>query len=233
MKIPEVVLRTQTNYTLSQLSVYWLNISSFKNVYIYIYIHISAVKVNSNNALTQIPFKSTNFINARLTQCVFSIWPMAKPVVGEMEMHSVANLATLQTPLATFFPSQKCPNLIQSLINAGTAARAIGLAFPARAHASLSLSPRLLSLFSMHTHTSFFLSASAQFLFSAHTHLSLSASAQFVFSARQKRAELNSVKHWYYVACFSNFTCKYSQNHSTSIVIILWVFYLIRQQLDL
>ncbi len=26
---------------------------------------------------------------------------MAQPVVGEMEMQSVANLATLQTPLAT------------------------------------------------------------------------------------------------------------------------------------
>ncbi len=34
------------------------------------------------------------------------------------------------------------------------------------------------------------------------------------------------------VACFSNFTFKYSQNHSTYIVIILWVFYLIRQRLD-
>ncbi len=29
---------------------------------------------------------------------MFDAWP--KPVVGEMEMHSVANLATLQTPLA-------------------------------------------------------------------------------------------------------------------------------------
>ncbi len=34
---------------------------------------------------------------------------MAQPVVGEMEMHSVANLATLQTPLATFFPFKKAP----------------------------------------------------------------------------------------------------------------------------
>ncbi len=43
------------------------------------------------------------FFYARLTQRVFSVWPVAQPVVGEMEMHSVANLATLQTPLATFF----------------------------------------------------------------------------------------------------------------------------------
>ncbi len=52
----------------------------------------------------QIPFNGTNFINARLTQRIFSVWPVAQLVVGEMEMHSVANLATLQTPLATSFP---------------------------------------------------------------------------------------------------------------------------------
>ncbi len=68
---------------------------------------------------------------------------------------------------------------------------------------------------STHTHTSLSLSLhlSAQFLFSTRTHislslslsLSLSASAQFLFSTRQRRAELNSVKHRYYVACFYNF----------------------------
>ncbi len=61
---------------------------------------------------------------------------------------------------------------------------------------------------------------------------SLSASAQVLFSARQRRAELNSVKHRYYVACFSNFTCKYSRKHSTAIVFILCVFDFIRRQLD-
>ncbi len=59
-------------------------------------------------------------------------------------MHSVANLATLQTPLATFFSSKKCPNL-KFLKLAGTAARMRGLAFPARAHLSLSLCVHLLS----------------------------------------------------------------------------------------
>ncbi len=34
---------------------------------------------------------------------------MAQPVVGEMEMHSVANLATLQTHSETFFPFKKAP----------------------------------------------------------------------------------------------------------------------------
>ncbi len=60
----------------------------------------------------QIHFNGTNFINARLTLHVFSVWPVARPVVREMEMHSVAKLATLQTPLATFFPSKQRPNII-------------------------------------------------------------------------------------------------------------------------
>ncbi len=57
-------------------------------------------------------FNGTNFINARLTQRVFSVWHVAQSVVGEMEKHSVANLAISQTPLVTFFPSKKRPNLI-------------------------------------------------------------------------------------------------------------------------
>ncbi len=44
-------------------------------------------------------FNSTNCINVRLTQCVFSVWPVAQPVVREMEMHTVAN----------FFPFKKAP----------------------------------------------------------------------------------------------------------------------------
>ncbi len=81
---------------------------------------------------------------------------MAQPVVGEMEMHSVANLATLQTPLATFFPSKKRPNLVT-----GTAAR--GLALPARAHTSLSLSASDQFL-SQRVHTSLSLSLSLRLL---------------------------------------------------------------------
>ncbi len=107
----------------------------------------------------------------------------------------------------------------------------------ARTHISLSLSLCLLSFCSACTHISHSLTRLLSFC-SARTYtslslsLSLSASAQILFSVWQRRAELNSVKHRYYVACFSNFTCKYSQNHSTAIVIILWVFYLIRQRLD-
>ncbi len=37
------------------------------------------------------PFNGTNFINARLMQHVFFVWPVAWPVVEEMEIHSVAN----------------------------------------------------------------------------------------------------------------------------------------------
>ncbi len=103
-------------------------------------------------------------------------------------------------------------------------------------HAYTNLSSRLLSFCSLRAHTSLSLSLCicSVSVHRAHTHLSLSllASAQFLFSVQQSRAELNSVKHKYYVVCFSNFTCKYSQNHSTAIVIILWVFYLIRQRLD-
>ncbi len=59
-------------------------------------------------------------------------------------------------------------------------------------------------------------------------HTSLSASAQF--SERWRGAVL-SVKHRYVlICCFSNFTCKYSRNHSTAIVFILCVFDLIRRR---
>ncbi len=97
-----------------------------------------------NNALTQIHFNATHFFNARLTQRVFSVWPVAQPVVGEMEMHSVANLATLQTPLATFFPSKKHPNLV-SENHRYCRASARSCSPSARTHLSLSLSLRLLS----------------------------------------------------------------------------------------
>ncbi len=65
---------------------------------------------------------------------------MAQPAVVEMEMHNVANLATLQTPLATFFPSKKRTNIIYFLRIAGTATQARGLAFPVCTHTPLSLS---------------------------------------------------------------------------------------------
>ncbi len=68
--------------------------------------------LQSNNALKQIHFNGTHFFNARLTQRVFFCLTHGPTVVGEMEMHSVANLATLQTPLETFFPSKKRPNLV-------------------------------------------------------------------------------------------------------------------------
>ncbi len=78
------------------------------------YLFSSAVKVASviTCKLMQIYFNGTNFIKARLTQRIFSVWPLAQTLVGEMEMHSIANLATLHTPLANFFPSKKRPNLL-------------------------------------------------------------------------------------------------------------------------
>ncbi len=69
----------------------------------------TAVKFNIkvNNALTQIHFNGTHFINAWLTQRIFSVWPVTQPIFGEMEMHSAANVATLQTPLVTFLHKKK------------------------------------------------------------------------------------------------------------------------------
>ncbi len=136
-------------------------------------------------------------------------------------MHSVANLATLQTPLETFFSLKKAPKpylISENLRYCCTRARSC---FPSTCtHLSLFLSPSFCLVCIQRTHTHLSLS------------FSLSVSAQFLFSARQRRAELNSVKHRNCVACFSNFTFKYSQNHSTAIVIILWVYYLIKQWLD-
>ncbi len=187
-------------------------------------------------------------------------------------MHSFANLATLQTALATFFLKESTqtlfrlrespvlprerevllsqhthtplslslsPSICSVSVQHEHTHLSISLALSvcllsfcsARAHTSLYLSPRLLNFCSACacTHTSLSLTlCSAR----AHTHLSLSPHLLSFCSARQRRAELNSVKHGYHVDCFSNFTCKYNQNHSTAIVIILWVFYLFRQRLD-
>ncbi len=82
-----------------------------------------------------------------------------------------------------------------------------------RARTHLSLSPRLLSFFSAHAHTSLFLS------------LSLSLHLLSFCSARSRDKQSLIQLNRYYVACFSNFTCRYSHSNSTAIVIILCVFY--------
>ncbi len=130
---------------------------------------------------------------------------MAQPLVGEMEMHSVANLATLQTPLAIFFPPKKRPNLISENHRYCASARScspsvrthlslsLRLLCSARAHLSLSL--RLLC--SAHAH----LSLSLRLLCSARAHLSLSLRLLSFCSARGREEQcFNSVKHRYYVA---------------------------------
>ncbi len=72
-------------------------------------------------------------------QCIFGLThgPTRRWRNGDAQCCQLSNIAD---PLATFFPSKKRPNLIQSLRIAGTAARARGLALPAHAHLSLSLS---------------------------------------------------------------------------------------------
>ncbi len=50
-----------------------------------------------------IHFNSTRFINVQLMQQAFSVWPVAQPVVRQMDgdADSFANWATSHTPLAT------------------------------------------------------------------------------------------------------------------------------------
>ncbi len=89
--------------------------------------------------------------------------------------------------------------------------------FSARAHTQLSLSPRLLSFYSARTHT----------------HISLSLFLHLLsFCSARVGEEQSLIQLNRYCCLLLYFTCKYSQNHSSAIVIILWVFYLIRQQLD-
>ncbi len=120
-------------------------------------------------------------------------------------MHSVANLATLQTPLAIFSPSKKRPDLVSETRHT---ARARGPALPARAHTSLSLSlcVCLVSL-PARAHTSLSLSLSLSLCVClvslparAHTSLSLCIWLSFCTARGREEQRFNSVKHRYYVA---------------------------------
>ncbi len=93
-------------------------------------------------------------------------------------MDSVANLGTLQTPLATFFPSKKRPNSSENHRYCRASARSCSPS--TRAHTSLSL--RLL--------------CSAR----AHISLSLSLALRLLSAWQREEQRFNSVKHRYYVA---------------------------------
>ncbi len=62
---------------------------------------------------------------------------MAQPVVGEMEMHIVANLATLQNPLKIFFLFKKAP---KTYVVSPALSREREVLLSQRTHTSLSLS---------------------------------------------------------------------------------------------
>ncbi len=99
-----------------------------------------------------------------------------------MEMDSVANLGTLQTPLAAFFPSKKRQNLVSG--NHRYCRASARSCSPSSAHTRCVTH---LSLFSL-----------SRLLCSARAHLSL---ALRLLSARQREEQrFNSVKHRYYVA---------------------------------
>ncbi len=97
-------------------------------------------------------------------------------------MHSVANLATLQTPLATFFPSKKRPNLV-SENQRYCRASARSCSPSASTHLSLSLSVCVCSVQRVLTSLSLSLSL---------------CSVSLRRAAKEQR--FNSVKHRYYVA---------------------------------
>ncbi len=90
-------------------------------------------------------------------------------------MDSVANLGTLQIPLATFFPSKKRPNLV-SENHRYCRASARSCSPSARTHLSLSLSLRLLCSARAHLSLSLSLSLCVCSVQRAHTPLSLSLS---------------------------------------------------------
>ncbi len=183
----------------------------YRHIYIYI-LHISAVKVN---ALTQIPFNGTNFINVINAAPIFSLTrgPTCSWRNGDAQICQLSNIAD---PFSVSFPLKKSAQTLFSLRESPVLTQECEVMLSQHAHTplSLSLSASAQFLFSTRTHISLSLCICSVSVQHAHTHLSLSlsASAQFLFSVRQRRAELNSVKHRYYVACFSNCTCKYSQN---------------------
>ncbi len=67
-----------------------------------VYKYFSAVKVNVNDALTQIPFNGTNFINARLTSAAGS-WGAALSVKHRYYIASLvlydASIAEITAPI--------------------------------------------------------------------------------------------------------------------------------------
>ncbi len=166
---------------------YIINVCVCVCVCVYIYIYILVL-----SKLTQIHFNGTNFFNARLTQHVFPVWPVAQPVVGEMEKHSVANLATLQTPLATFFPSKKHPNLVsENHQDCRANARSCS---PSATHTPLSLC--VCSVQRAHWTVSLSLCVCSV----QRAHLSLSLSLCLLSARQGEEQRFNSVKHRYYVA---------------------------------
>ncbi len=119
-------------------------------------------------------------------------------------MHSVSNLATLQTPLATFFPSKKRTNLVSETLWYSRA-NARSCSPSTRTRLSLSLSVCVCSVQRTHTPLSLSLCVcSVSLPVRAHTlSLSLSLSVRLLsFSSTISREEqrFNSVKHRYYVA---------------------------------
>ncbi len=144
-------------------------------------------------------------------------------------MHSVANLATLQNPLATFFFLKRSA---QTLFSLRVLPRERKVLLSQHAHTPLSLSLRLSAqfLFSKRTHISVSLHVCSVSVQRAHTHLSLSLHLLRFCSVRG-REEQSLIQLNTDIMLLASLILHASIAKSTAIVITLWVFYLIRQQL--
>ncbi len=144
----------------------------------YLFVQISAVKVKS--ALTQIHFNGTSFINARLTQRVFSVWPVARPVVGIWRngYAQCCQLSNIADPFSDFFSLQKSTQTLFSFWE------------------SLVL-PHEREVLRHSAHTTFPLSLCVSSVQRAHTSLSLSLGASARFSAWQLRCSTLSQTRYY------------------------------------
>ncbi len=142
-------------------------------------------------------------------------------------MHSVAKLATLQTPLAIFFPFKNAPK--PYLVSENRWYCRMRSCCPRRTHLCLALSLCISSV--QPAHTSFSLSLCVCQLGSARTQLSLTLSL-CISSVQHAAAKVHCSQSNKILCCLSNFTCKYSRNHSTAIAFMLCVCGFIRRRLD-
>ncbi len=157
---------------------------------IYIYIYILELPNLTLITLTQINFNDTNLRVMHIFCLTCGPTRSWRNVDAQC-----CQLSSIADPFSNFFLQKTLQKSIRTLFRFWESSEVL---LSKRAYISLSLS----------------LSLSAQFLFSVRSHISLSLflarslrllSFCSAHGSRQRRAELKSVKHRYYFACFSNF----------------------------